>query len=401
MAALDHTKDSEIIAGRAVATDHDPATVVSEEDSETKIAEVACDPATAGDPAGEVHELDKLALECGSDGIDLLAKRMQVDAHDWHNRLRGAVLGLLSDLPLGGAISTLVGLFWPATRVNIWEALGMEAYVTNIVRKEIFEFEMRQHESDIEALERSILRYERGLLTEKATALGIWIAQADALSIRLGNSTNRIHLLLHIVTVAVLHMAALHERLTFGEEIYGANNTANWTKELEETFQRYTSDRIPVILKTFRMHPTRSDIMLGTRVLQVNVRAGTLLESIQFVYYHPSSPNGIPNWGNIAGNPRGGESFVVDVRTRHIQDLRLEFSRDVLVSLQIRFEDGTSTQKFGNATGWATSAVTCTAPSGYTLNSWDFREDPGPNGTTAISVAGYGFTPDDIRLPPA
>lgn len=486
-------KDSEMIGGVA------PATLVSEENAET-IAEDANNTTVGSEAAGE---LDKLALEGGDDGIDMLARHMQVEANDWHNRVRDAVLALISDVPMvGTAISILIGLFWPATQVNIWEALKAE--VTNIVRREIFEFEMRLLESDIEALERTIVRYERAsLLHEKGVFLGHWITQADALAIRMRNSNNRIHLLLHIVTVAVLHMAALHERLTFGEEIYGVNNTANWTTELVEQFERYTSDKVPNIFEEWRpwresqieirewrvagqcgnltcrpsvSHATVEDKVSGAkfvfratnvfsttifsdlcrghrtrmmneavadmascmsptfafhtllpsdiqmqfspydrrvfgqvfrgpyswhllqhqlfytsgrisfitqptlfdrtdrdRILQVTIVEGMIsLRGMQFWYDH-ADPNAMTpgmRAGNfsLAGRP---DIIDVDVRNRPIQHLHLEFATDGKFSLQIQFEDGTSTRKFGNGMSpWLGDKVACTTPSGYRLSSW-------------------------------
>nr|UDN67323.1 insecticidal protein IPD113 [Asplenium x ebenoides] len=488
-------------------------------DSEV-IADVVTTPVSAV-PDEEVQELDKLGLQEVADNIDVLAKYMQTEAHDWHNRTRGAVLGIISAIPkVGAAISMLIGLFWPANKVDIWVALNAEEYVRNIVRQEIFEFEMQQHKSEIEALEAAISRYDTVALTEKGNFLSIWIWQADRLCIQLRNSANRIHLLLHIVTVAVLHIAAMHERFTFGEEIYGTNNTAAWRKDFVDVFEMYTSNIVPNLfkewrqwresqieikawvvrgvwgnitstpdvshatvedkisgekfafrvarrnsttifsaicedhktrmlneaiadmaaclsptfafhkllpndtqmqlspydkelfgqvfrgpyshdllqplftaLKSFRSRPTRFDQTARDKILEVTIRAGHHVDAIQFWYDHVNS--NAMTAGIVAGNSAGGSRHQVDVRNRRIQDLRLEFSRDVLASLQLHFEDGTSTRKFGNEAGWATNIVTCTTPSGYRLSSWAFREDPGPYNTTAISVLRFQFTPED------
>nr|UDN67319.1 insecticidal protein IPD113 [Leptochilus wrightii]8D2J_A Chain A, IPD113_Cow [Leptochilus wrightii]8D2J_B Chain B, IPD113_Cow [Leptochilus wrightii]8D2J_C Chain C, IPD113_Cow [Leptochilus wrightii]8D2J_D Chain D, IPD113_Cow [Leptochilus wrightii] len=458
--------------------------------------------------------------------VDLLAQYMQVEAHDWHNRVRGAILGLISAVPkVGAAISRLIGLFWPANKVDIWEALRAEEYIRNIVQQELFEFEMRLLENDIQALETTVGRYDTAALTEKGNFLSIWISQADALYIRMRNSTNNIHLLLHMVTVSTLHLAALHERLTFGEELYGTNNSTNWTRDLVDKFETYTSDLIPNVFKrwkewrptqieisawvrrgscgnltcrpdvsyatvedkisgalfsfqatnrnsttlflevcedhktrmvneaiadmasclsptfafhkllpddiqtqfspydrqqfgqvfrgpysqdlshglwtafkNFRSRTTRSDQTLRDRILEVIIRAGHHVDAIQFVYDH-SNPN-LTTPGTVAGNAAGGTRHQVDVRDRPIQELRMEFSQDVLASLQLHFEDGTSTRKFGNELGWATRILTCTAPYGYRFSSWAFREDPGPYRTTAISVLRFQFTPElDMPLP--
>ncbi|MCO5558667.1 hypothetical protein L7F22_012253 [Adiantum nelumboides] len=457
--------------------------------------------------------------------VDLLAKYMQVEAHDWHNRIRGAVLGLISLVPkVGAAISRLIGLFWPANKVDIWEAIKAEEYVRNIVQQEIFEFELQQLQNDIEALEMTVARYDMAALTEKGNFLSIWISQADALFIRMRNSPNNIHLLLHIVTVSTLHVAALHERLTFGEELYGSNNTANWTQDLVDVFQRYTTDLIPNVfkswkgwretqieitawvrigscgnltcrpnisyarvedkisgaifsfqatnrnsttifsgicedhkirmaneatadmasclsptfafhkllpdhiqtqfspydreqfgrvfrgpysqdlsygfwtaVKSFRSHPTRFDQTARDRILEMTIRAGSHVDAIQFWYDHVNANSMTP--GIMAGNSMGGNRHQVNARNRPIQEMRMEFARDVLASLQLHFEDGTSTPEFGND-GWATRILTCTAPYGYRFSSWAFREDPGPYRTAAISVLRFQFTPEDISNPP-
>nr|UDN67316.1 insecticidal protein IPD113 [Asplenium athertonense] len=457
----------------------------------------------------------------GHDDVDLFEKYMHVEAHDWQNRLRQAILGLASKIPkVGFAISALIGLFWPPNRVSIWEAINGEVYVRNIVRQELFEFEVRLLKSDIEALETVIHRYDQAASTlEKGNFLSIWISQADGLLIRMRRSTNNIHLLLHIVTVAVLHMAALHERLTFGEELYGSNNTANWKQALVEMFEEYTINLIPTLFREwrqwrdsqieirqwavrgrwgnvvaspdsshatvedkfarqlftfrvirrysttifsgvtqdqrtrmmneatadmascisptfafheilpndvktrfspydkelfgrvfrgpysqdlmqplfttfrdFRSHPRRSDPTTPGRVVEVTIRAGHHVDAIQLWYDHANSNSATA--GLMAGNPTGGTRHQINVRDRPIQQFRMEFAHDTLASLQLHFQDGTSTRKFGNELGWASRIATCTAPYGYKLSSWAFREDPGPYGTAAISLLRFDFTPE-------
>nr|UDN67325.1 insecticidal protein IPD113 [Myriopteris lanosa] len=460
--------------------------------------------------------------------VDVIDKYMHIQAHDWHNRIRGALLALLSKIPtVGSAVSMLVGFFWPANRVDIWEAIKAEERVRNIVQQELFEFEMQLLKDEIEALETVVARYNNtAVLTEKGNFLSIWITQADRLYIRMRNSANNIHLLLHIVTVSVLHVAGLHERLTFGEQLYGASNTANWTQDLVTVVRSYTVDLIPDLFKkwkewresqieirawvvrgtcgflncrpdvshatvedkmsgaifrfqatnrnsttifsgicqdhkirmandaiadmagclspTFALHkllplhsqgqfsaydreqfgrifrgPYSQDLTHGLftfvkafrsnitmpdetssrdRVLEVTIRAGAHVDAIQFWYDHVN-PNAMTA-GILAGNSLGGSRHQVDVRQRAIQDLRMEFSYDVLASLQLHFEDGSSTAKFGNAENWATRIVTCSTPLGYRVSSWGFRVDAGPYGLS-ISVLRFQFTPElDYIAPP-
>nr|UDN67322.1 insecticidal protein IPD113.1 [Doryopteris pilosa var. gemmifera] len=506
------------------------ATPAAEEMQKNVLAPAAMDMQEAEeDPIfAQLAQEMQLAAAKGQDipVVDLIEKYMQVQAHDWHNRIRGAILGLISLVPtVGRAVSRLIGLFWPANRVDIWEALKLEQYIRNIVQQEIFDFEMQLLRSDIEALETTVARYDMAALNEKGNFLSIWISQADALYFRMRNSTNNIHLLLHIVTVSTLHLAALHERLTFGEELYGTNNAANWTQDLVNMFRLYTVDLIPSIfkrwkewreaqieirawvnrgscgnlicrpnvshatvedkisgarvtfqatnqnsttifsaicedhktrmvneavadmasclsptfafhkllpdniqaqfsaydreqfgrvfrgpysqdlshgawtsLKSFRSRPTRFDQTARDRILEVIIRAGSHIDAIQFWYDHANANS--MTAGVMAGNPSGGSRYQVDVRGRLIQDLRMEFSRDVLAALQLRFIDGISTQNFGNANGGITRDVTCTAPYGYRLSSWAFREDTGPYGTAAISVLRFQFTPElDFPVP--
>nr|UDN67324.1 insecticidal protein IPD113 [Serpocaulon attenuatum] len=469
-------------------------------------------------PTDEVGSLDDANI--GQE----LPQNMQVEAHDWHNRMRAAMLALISAIPkVGAVVSSIIGIFWPANMQDIWVALNMEEYVKNIVKQEIFEFEMRQLQSSIQALETSIRRYERAALLEKGSFLSIWISQADKLYFQLRNSANDIHLLLHVVTVSVLHMAAMHERLTFGEELYGSDNSEKWTKDIVEVFQMYTSDFIPSLFKkwkqwreeqieirawvvpgvwgnvsqitpdvshatvedkltgesfrfqatrrnsttifldvcqdhksrmvneavadmtsclsstfafrsllpdriqeqypaydrelfgqvfrgpysqdlcrrvinefrTFRTRPTSSDQTALDRVWEVIVVTANFLNTIQFVYFDDNAR--IP--GVVAGNPNtAGRVFVhrIDVLDRPIRDLRLEFSSEALATLQLYFEDGSSTQRMGAT--FMTSVeerVTCTVPRGYRLSSWAFREDP------AISVLRFQFTPEELRPIPA
>nr|UDN67311.1 insecticidal protein IPD113 [Pteris cretica var. albolineata]UYW48184.1 insecticidal protein [Pteris cretica] len=460
----------------------------------------------------------------GHDDVDLFAKYMQVEAHDWQNRLRQAILGLTLAIPnpiVGLAISGFIRLLWPANKVSIWEALNAEQYITNIVQQELMQFEMRTLQSRIEALQTTIHRYDQAAATtEKGNFLSNWITQADGLLSSMRNSSNRIHLLLHIVTVAALHMAALHERLTFGEELYGLNDTASWQRALVEMFEEYTIKLIPTIfkewrpwrerqieinewrqrgqsgvtifrpdsshatvqdklsgelftfrvnyqysttifsgvtrdhrtrmineaiadmascisptfalhmllpddvktrfspydrglfgrvsrgpysqdllqqlftsVKDFRSHPRRFDQTARDRVVKVIIRAGHHVDAIQFWYDHVNSNS--TTTGIMAGNSSGGIRHEIDVKDRPIHELRMEFSHNVLASLQLHFQDGTATQKFGNVNGWASRIATCTAPYSYKLSSWAFREDPGPYNTTAISVLRFDFTPED------
>nr|UDN67320.1 insecticidal protein IPD113 [Pyrrosia lanceolata] len=521
MAGYNHVQDQLVMAAdQDVNTVSELAPATDKVQNEDMVEE---DPIFA-----QLAEKMAAAAEKGEAPVDLLAQYMQVEAHDWHNRIRGAILGLISLVPkVGAAVSRLIGLFWPANKVDIWEALKAEEYIRNIVQQELFEFEMRLLQDDIEALEMTVARYDRAALTEKGNFLSIWISQADALYIRMRNSTNNIHLLLHMVTVSTLHMAALHERLTFGEELYGTNNSANWTQDLVDKFERYTADLIPSVFKrwkewrptqieirawinrgscgnltcrpnvshatvedktsgarfsfqssgsssttmfseicedhkirmvneaiadmasclsptfafhkllpddiqaqfspydrqefgqvfrgpysqdlshgawtnfkNFRSRTTRSDQTLRDRILEVIIRAGSHVDALQFIYDHVNPNSMTP--GIMAGNAAGGVRHQVDVRDRPIQEVRMEFARDVLASLQLHFEDGTSTQKFGNELfgTWATRILTCTAPYGYRFSSWAFREDPGPYRTTAISVLRFQFTPElDMPLP--
>ncbi|KAI5076437.1 hypothetical protein GOP47_0008502 [Adiantum capillus-veneris] len=306
--------------------------------------------------------------------VDLIAKYMQVEAHDWHNRIRSAVLGLISAVPkVGAAISRLIGRFWPANKVDIWEAIKAEEYVRNIVQQEIFEFELQQLQNDIEALEMTIERYDTAALTEKGHFLGIWITQADALFMRMRNSPNNIHLLLHIVTV----------------ELYGSNNTANWTQALVDMFERsqgrdsHFRQRIDTQQQFFREFAkitkfgwrTRRlrtwpaacrPLLLFTSSYPTTFRRSFLLLTgsssggfseahIPRIFHtdsgrlsNPSDPIQLALikrlatefWRDYGRKLYGGHRHQVDVRDRPIQEMRMEFARDVLASLQLHFKDG-------------------------------------------------------------
>nr|UDN67329.1 insecticidal protein IPD113.1 [Lygodium flexuosum] len=242
----------------------------------------------------EVEETD-VVVEQPQPVLQLPDYYIQVNADDWHNRIRSAILQLASGIPVvGNAVSILLGLFWPANRVNIFESIELEQYIRNIVKQEIFEFELRQHMSDIEALEDTVRSYDRAALREKGNFLTAWITQSNILATRLRNSQNNIHLLLHIVTVATLHMAALHERFTFGKELYAEDNTTNWQEDLVAAFRRYAYEVLPVIFRQWK----------SWRESQVQIETWTRNAQHGVINYRPASSHA------TVEDRHSGERFV-------------------------------------------------------------------------------------------
>ncbi|KAH6556873.1 hypothetical protein KP509_1Z149300 [Ceratopteris richardii] len=86
--------------------------------------------------------------------------RRQLSAHsDWNNRIRSVILQLASKIPYVGAIASfIVGSFLPQDKVDVFEAIKQD--ITNLIRKEILEYELNLHKSEIDGLKMIFTRYQ-------------------------------------------------------------------------------------------------------------------------------------------------------------------------------------------------------------------------------------------------
>nr|UDN67330.1 insecticidal protein IPD113.2 [Lygodium flexuosum] len=177
---------------------------------------------------------------------------MAVVASDWNNRIRDAVIKISSKIPeVGSVVSILIGTFWPQDKLDIFQAL--KADVTKLVKQEILEHELNQRQSEIDALKVLIARYHAAKAHEKGNFLSNWITEADRLSVIFRQSENNIHLILPIITLALLHLTGLRERLYFGKELYYEDNTKQWKEDLEDMYKTYIVDFLPDVFRRWKL----------------------------------------------------------------------------------------------------------------------------------------------------
>ncbi|KAH7373232.1 hypothetical protein KP509_17G045200 [Ceratopteris richardii] len=177
-------------------------------------------------------------------GVDVIAS-------DWNNRIRSVVLQLTSKIPEVGAIASfIIGSFWPQDKVDVFEAIKED--IRNLIRKEILEYELNVHKSEIDGLKIILTRYQEAHHHEKGHFLTNWITEADKLSIIFRKSNNNIHLIHVDITLAILHLAALRERLDFGKELYEEENTEQWKDDLKDMYKIYVVDFFPNIFKQWK-----------------------------------------------------------------------------------------------------------------------------------------------------
>nr|UDN67334.1 insecticidal protein IPD113 [Gymnocarpium dryopteris] len=434
-----------------------------------------------------------------------------VRASDWNNRIRDAVLKLSSKIPeVGTAASILIGFLWPENKIDVFQAI--KADVINLVKKEILASELNRHHSEIDGLKLAIQRYKAAQTHEKACWLTSWITKADSLSLIFRQSTNNIHLILPLITLALLHLTGLRERLDFGKTLYNEDNTKQWKEDLEQMYKTYIVDFLPDIFKKWKVwradqveikawtskhlttippfflyeaHATVVDTVTGEtkRYFKDDLNSTTHFASIcqdhktrmcndatsdmaggistTFMFdkllpdnnkkfpkydkkvfgrmfkgpyaegllreekYVPDfrtrpdrddySPNSGPitkviirEWntidamqfiyanrqGLVAGNASGGKRHDVDVMgNKPINGLRMGFSNGLLTYVQIMYCDGTSSDTYGNRSGWRCQEVSANGPSAYKLSSWSYKVNQGPSGTSGPGVIQLEYTP--------
>lgn len=181
-----------------------------------------------------------------------MAPVVDVRASDWNNRIRDVVMKVSSKIPeVGAVVSIVVGFLWPEDKVDVFQAL--KADMIKLVKKQILEYELNLHQSEIHALKVIIERYKAAKTHEKGNFLSIWITDADKLSVIFRESTNNIHLIPALITLALLHLMGLRERLLFGKELYQEDNTKQWKEDLEKMYKTYIVDFLPDIFKKWKV----------------------------------------------------------------------------------------------------------------------------------------------------
>ncbi|MCO5592124.1 hypothetical protein L7F22_046119 [Adiantum nelumboides] len=193
-----------------------------------------------------------------------MAGGVDVVASDWNNRIRDAVMKVSAKIPeVGSVVSALIGYLWPENKVNIFQAI--KADLTKLVKQEILHYELKLHESELDTLKKTMEGYKTAKTHEKGLFLHTWITEAQRLSAIFRGSTNNIHLILPVITLALLHLTGLRERLDFGKELYQEDNRKQWKEDLEVTYKMYIVDFLPNGFKKWKVW--RAD--------QVNVEAWT------------------------------------------------------------------------------------------------------------------------------
>lgn len=180
------------------------------------------------------------------------SKTVDVHASDWNNRIRDVVMKITAKIPeVGAAASIIVGILWPEDKIDVFQAL--KADMIKLVKKEILEYELNRSKSEIDGLKSIIERYKEAKPHEKGYFLNNWIVEADKLSLIFRQSTNNIHLIPVVVTLALLHLTGLRERVNFGKDLYDEDNTPQWKKDLEEMYKTYIVDFLPGIFKKWKV----------------------------------------------------------------------------------------------------------------------------------------------------
>ncbi|KAG0578439.1 hypothetical protein KC19_4G023000 [Ceratodon purpureus] len=176
---------------------------------------------------------------------------MEVPVSDWNNRIREVSTKLATKIPyIGQAASIILGMLWPVDKANIFESIKKD--IKNLVDEKILEKELEDRQNEIAALHRVIQEYEAAKTVEKGNWLTRWIAESIELSIKLQNSSNNVHFILLSITLALLHLSGLRERLEHGKEIYGDDNTLSWKKDLEQTYHDYVVVYFPDVYKKWK-----------------------------------------------------------------------------------------------------------------------------------------------------
>ncbi|MCO5552966.1 hypothetical protein L7F22_006486 [Adiantum nelumboides] len=177
---------------------------------------------------------------------------VDVRASDWNNRVRDAAIKIASKIPeVGTVVSFLMNFFWPEDKIDIFQSL--KADMTKLIKKEILEYELNRHQGELDGLRDIIQRYQAAETHEKGNLLDIWITDADMLSAIFRVSNNNISLIAPTITLALLHLSGLRERLDFGKDLYAEDNTKQWKQDLEDMYKTYIVDFLPTIFQQWKV----------------------------------------------------------------------------------------------------------------------------------------------------
>ncbi|MCO5573373.1 hypothetical protein L7F22_027142 [Adiantum nelumboides] len=121
------------------------------------------------------------------------------------------------------------------------------------------------------------------------------------------------------------------------------------------------------------------------QITKVIIREWNTIDAMQFIYANRQ--------GQLAGNPNGGAKHDIDVTRKPIYGLRMGFSNNLLTYVQILYYDGTSSETYGNRSGWQCYEALANGPSAYKLSSWSYKVNRGPGGTYGPGAIQLEYAP--------
>ncbi|MFC5699994.1 insecticidal delta-endotoxin Cry8Ea1 family protein [Cohnella faecalis] len=157
---------------------------------------------------------------------------------DWNTAMKEISVDFSAAIPaIGGAISLLLKIFWPASSENIWDAIKDQ--VKSLVDEAILNKEMEERNAELNGLRDTMTHYTAAKSNEKGALMANLIGKTDDLYEKLTKSSNQIHLIPFTVAASQLHLIILRERLEHGIEMYKEDNTQQWEEELKTMYNNY------------------------------------------------------------------------------------------------------------------------------------------------------------------
>jgi hypothetical protein len=154
--------------------------------------------------------------------------------------------GFASNIPVvGGAVTFLLGEFWPGSGNSIWSEI--QEQVQTLIDAAILQAEYQQDQESIDGLKETLLRYLDDEPPQKGDTLTGALQAADLLYAQLTESSNAIHLIPLTVALSHLHLLILAEQNQHGTVIFSSPNqppgvyNTKWGDQLTEQRLNYKS----------------------------------------------------------------------------------------------------------------------------------------------------------------
>lgn len=162
----------------------------------------------------------------------------------YSNKVREGTLGAIGKIPkVGGPIKFIAGIFWPKSKVDIWDLIKDQTEA--LIDKKLLIKELEVRKADLEGLKLSMSQYDDALTNEKAHLLVSMLNTINTLFFKFKQSANAVHFIPHTILMAHLHLLLLRERAMLGKELFKEDNSEVWKNELSiaiETYLKYSED---------------------------------------------------------------------------------------------------------------------------------------------------------------